>query len=490
MIKKVVIVLLLLLPTVLFAEEICDISSISVEPITVVNKTDGVSEKSSPTYENGVATFNIKMTNVGDYIEYRVKITNNSNHDIETDSVSFGDNNSSYFRYIMNPVDDGDFSSIKAHETREALLKFMYVNEVPSNIIPSSGIFNDNGEIVFNLVGEADELKPNDNNGNSSGSGSNNESDKSTTVDSNPPTGDNGMVLLLIVFLFLFGTMYLLKKDKNVIKTMAFLLILLSPIYVNSMCKYPFKLVANIEINRCNYKLITNMGSFSKTEDIKEICVNDLLVGRTIDIFEIMHSTISTPRSMYFGLYPNIKGWKNDSYIRVYNNREKEQLLLELKYSDAVNTVYNLGNISLSNKFKDKMVYYYLGEYDEPLLHSLYVESSSELFYNSGGLPIFGCNPVSCTGSNAKIPFEISIPNYNSVVRKYTFNSPYIKDQSIMDQVNNLKESLNDVFAVNGTYKLSKFTNCHIYESGMENVCDGNNYYAVIDYQSSTPITY
>ncbi len=85
----------------------------------------------------------------------------------------------------------------------------------------------------------------------------------------------------------------------------------------------------------CTYKLIANYGSFSRTSDEKEICVhlnNDytytypytgFLSGRKYDGYEgILDVRLS---DNYF---------TDSSYIRVWNNENKEQLLAEYKKAD------------------------------------------------------------------------------------------------------------------------------------------------------------
>ena len=120
--KKYIIILLLsitLLPILVQAED----KSIVLKTISLNEKSENVEEISPATIEDNKLLLDFKMYEVGDYIEYKVKVKNNSNETLEIDQNSL--NTDDYVKYsIMGS------NSIKSGEEEDILLRITYQNKV------------------------------------------------------------------------------------------------------------------------------------------------------------------------------------------------------------------------------------------------------------------------------------------------------------------------------------------------------------------------
>ena len=85
------ILLVLLFPILVLAEE-CDVDKISISSITIQNKTENVLETNEATISGKIINLDLSMEKVGDRIEYKFVIQNDSNEDYELDKNSFNMN--------------------------------------------------------------------------------------------------------------------------------------------------------------------------------------------------------------------------------------------------------------------------------------------------------------------------------------------------------------------------------------------------------------
>ena len=92
--KKYILPILLLMMFIPFVvnAETCDTDKISISSITVESKSDGVEELDEATTNGRNINFNLSMSNVGDNIEYKIVVKNDSNEDYELDKNSFNMN--------------------------------------------------------------------------------------------------------------------------------------------------------------------------------------------------------------------------------------------------------------------------------------------------------------------------------------------------------------------------------------------------------------
>ena len=147
--KKIMLSILLfmfLIPFYVNAET-CDTDKINISSITVERKSDGVEELDEATANGRNINFNLSMSNVGDNIEYKIVVKNDSNEDYELDKNSFNIS-SDYIKYTIESEDDT--SLFKANSSKVVYLKVNYANEVPDDAF-EFGTYNDNKSMTLNL---------------------------------------------------------------------------------------------------------------------------------------------------------------------------------------------------------------------------------------------------------------------------------------------------------------------------------------------------
>ena len=98
--KKIILpILLFLLFIPLYVNaEACDTDKITISSITLEDKSDGVEELDKATANGKNINLNLSMSEVGDSIEYKFIVKNNSNEDYELDKTSLK-LNSDYINY-------------------------------------------------------------------------------------------------------------------------------------------------------------------------------------------------------------------------------------------------------------------------------------------------------------------------------------------------------------------------------------------------------
>ena len=141
-----ILILILFIPFYVNAET-CDTDKITIENISLESKSDNVEEIDETTANGKNINLNLSMSEVGDNIEYKIVVKNDSNEDYELDKNSFNIS-SDYIKYSFELEDD--INIIKANSSKVVYLKVNYVNEVPDNVF-ESGTYNDNKSMTLNL---------------------------------------------------------------------------------------------------------------------------------------------------------------------------------------------------------------------------------------------------------------------------------------------------------------------------------------------------
>ena len=121
--NKFVLLLLtiLLLPIMVYAED----KKVLLESIRLNEKSDNVVEISPATIEDNKIKLDFKMYEVDDYIEYKIKVKNNSKDTLEIDESKVV----SSVKYVKYSVDSKS-KIIKSGEEKDIILKITYTNKV------------------------------------------------------------------------------------------------------------------------------------------------------------------------------------------------------------------------------------------------------------------------------------------------------------------------------------------------------------------------
>ena len=249
--KKVIISIILLItliPSIVFAEE-CDIEKLTIESIKINTKTDNVIEKSEPIINGRNINLDLKMSEVGDSIEYEMIVKNASNEDYELDKTSISAN-SDYIEYTFDT--NSDSNMIKKGETKKVRLKVSYKNEVAANLF-QNGIYTDNKKLTVNL---ANNIQNNNIN--------------------NPNTGwiKSIYVLFIIMIITIIG-LTILKKKKYSKLMLLIISLLIIPITTKAICKYNINVDSKVEIEKIN-KFYLDLGCNNNNDNIPQ-SLNDKL---------------------------------------------------------------------------------------------------------------------------------------------------------------------------------------------------------------------
>ena len=194
--KKILLtIILLLIPVYIFADE-CDIDKVSIKSIELLDKTDGVIEKSEPVINNKNVSLDLSMSNLNDKVEYKLIIDNKSNDDYELNNINI---NSNYIDYKIESTNDSNI--VKSNSEKEVLLTIEYKVEVPEESFVGNK-FVDNKNIVISLSNDKEDIV-------------------------NPKTGYNTM-LLVFVALASFAV-FIILNEKEFSKLFIIFILINSP---------------------------------------------------------------------------------------------------------------------------------------------------------------------------------------------------------------------------------------------------------------------
>lgn len=224
-----IILLILFIPFYVNAKT-CDTDKISISSITVESKSDGVEELDEATANGRNINFNLSMSNVGDNIEYKIVVKNDSNEDYELDKNSFNVS-SDYIKYILES--ENDTNIVKANSSKVVYLKVNYANEVPDDAF-ESGTYNDNKSMTLNLstgdtINVPDTLK-------------------------NPNTGVQSYIIILTLILIISITLCVILRKKKYGKFLILIAIsaIIVPMSAYALCKCDINIESKIVINKIN----------------------------------------------------------------------------------------------------------------------------------------------------------------------------------------------------------------------------------------------
>jgi len=209
------------LPYYVYAEE-CSQDGIKIESIQLKDKTEYVEEKTPATLEANKIGLDLQMYEVGDYVEYELKVSNSSNESYYFDKDLLAD--SDYFDYSISYKDQDH--TIKPNEKKEVLLRVQYKKEIEKDQF-YSGRYQDNNSVTVSL------------------------SIKQSIIDiiTNPKTGRTyfviGVILLMIGLSF-----FAIRRNKKAKLSLLFLFaFIVIPSTVYAVCQHNIDINSNITVS-------------------------------------------------------------------------------------------------------------------------------------------------------------------------------------------------------------------------------------------------
>ena len=222
---KYLLLLLLFIPIIAFAKD-----NVEIESITLLEKSEYVSELENATYDNLKLDFKLKFVNKDDYAKYKVILKNNSDKDYEVDNqTTFNEGN--FVKYEFNV--DNDLKILKANEELVIYVKISYIKEVDSNSFVN-GKYVDNNTVSLELS-NFDEIDENEN----------------IKFVVNPNT-DTGYMIAIVLILILSILIIILIKNRKTKRYITMLILLLIPLYVYAIERIRLDVDAYVEIVKKN----------------------------------------------------------------------------------------------------------------------------------------------------------------------------------------------------------------------------------------------
>ena len=202
--------------------------------------------------------------------------------------------------------------------------------------------------------------------------------------------------------------------------------------------------VNTLDTDECQYKLVTNRGSFSNTEDVKEICANIIDDGYVF-VNEYVNTHLGGYNvNNYLSLSVYLSDLKPGSYVRVYEDSTKSNLLGEITYDDYPQRRVNINDYSSYRHITS--VERILGKYKG---NNVYVEASENQQYS--------------------LMYVVSSPEQ---ARK-TYTGPWIKDNETINKLETLSNNL-----ATSDYYINSLSHC---DENNEN-CSNSKYYVISRY--------
>ena len=451
----------LFIPMTVFAET-CNSDGITINSIEVIEKSEGTKELSAAKAHGSNLDLDISFTREKDYIRYKMIIKNNTEDDyiLNESMVNKKYNNVSYDF-------ETDSKLVKAGSTREIILKV----ELTSN--PEGSHFSDTNTISLDLTGGKVE---------------------------NPPTGVKNLLYFIPVLIIIGFIVVFAAKKKTSFKVMLLLIGLLIsiPVIVKAVCKCNIKINSTITVSNCEIKLITDEGSFEEGKEVREICVG---ANEVIDSSEMMckgfgssSGGMAEAKDASLADYAFIFIYSRDydsreelfvdsSYIKVYSDENKRNLVKTITKADINEHYYNLEY----DMYMDVYAIIPIGKYEELYL-TLSRDLRGTISYYVEHLPYSEYKEDTCPAGYPIITGKGIIDKINYLVETYEtselefegFSNCKDREGNYVSKSRRVVRNVTDstVFrSQNRQMELDTVTPLLIYEP--EITCSGNEYHAV-----------
>ena len=343
--KKILFLILLLIPFVVNADN----SGITIESVELVEQIGTSGVYSNEEHGSDNIDFNIRFNNLEDSVKYKIVIHNGTKDDYEIPEGTVASSNKAFG---FNTELTEDVSVFKSGEDITMLLTINYDEELDDTGFVN-GVFTETNTASITFINQS----------------------------SNPLTSKGTIVATaIIVMLISFaGIAIFTRRYKSL--SIIILAIAFVPIVTNALKKYSININANIKVYKteeCIFR--TDRGSFSQTEDIKEITAT--ITHENIEYkgirdysydYEVEDDPDDYVRKLFFDAPYTKEEFSNDSYIRIYEDSTKENMLYEVTKDYYPPDFYSITNDLFTTNIGIKIE---LGFYD---YRNIYVEASQDL---------------------------------------------------------------------------------------------------------------
>ena len=143
---KRIIKLFVLLIVMFITPNVFAANKVSIESVTLEDKSDTVTEVNKPSVKDLNISFDLSFSNVRDYAKYKVVINNTTNTDYEISK----DNNFNKSDYLEYKYEFDNTNVVKANSKLTMYVVITYKNEVPSNKLVD-GKYVENNNMAISL---------------------------------------------------------------------------------------------------------------------------------------------------------------------------------------------------------------------------------------------------------------------------------------------------------------------------------------------------
>ncbi len=227
--KKILLIILLLIPFYVYAEDSCNQDDIQIESITLDSTQGNIEQTIEPTNDNNSINLGLKANVIDDNITYKVVIKNTSDKDYTFDQNSLS---TDYLNYDITYEDGSDI--VKAGESKIIYLKVHYATKPAENTL-SNGVVTIQPKVTFNLQKE-EEVKT--------------IVEEIVNAITNPNTNDKILLYLGLLILSLVLTIIILRKYKKAkMTTMLIITFLITTQIVKAVCTCQLNINTELEID-------------------------------------------------------------------------------------------------------------------------------------------------------------------------------------------------------------------------------------------------
>ena len=392
-----------------------------IKDISLEENSETAIIKNEPTKEELNVNLDLKFNILNDYVTYKVLLMNNTDKDYEiNDETQYG--NDHYIKYEFFPVVG---KILPKNSSKELLIKASYDKQIPDEILQEG--FHEDKEIKVELL------------------------DEDGKIYNNPKTSNNQIIVLIALILLAIVIILASRKQEN----NNLLLVLLASILFIPVITYAYENInitinSKVEVAQTKFRFVTNLGSFSDTEDVKETYMTVVDDGYTYTSINTSEVNNGIP-CFGIAIKYNEAIFSPNSYIKIYD--QSHNLLLNIDSSVfPKNRSSILNGKLLFNNISDQVIRGICN------LNQITIENSDDL--------------------NNKYSYYL----YGHLLEQ-TYIGPWIVEQEDIEKIKILKQKV-----IENSKDFIGFTKCNIYEEysdyNWEQLndlqCTGSTYYAMI----------
>ena len=266
-------------------------ANVVIDSVTLEDASQGVVENATPTFNGLDLNFDVKFTNVGDSIIYKVAVTNKDSEDYLLSNTSIKDGE--YIEYDFLFEDNTNILKAKSSKVMKVTIK--YIKQVPDGAL-INGKYTKTSNVKINFNDKAGK----------------------TVANTNPKTGSSILFILMILAVVLAGVALIFFRNKKGVKTFSLLLagaLFVVPTSIFAVKALTINVSANIEVSNlpkfCVFDFMKYAEDNATTENISNYYnyyeyINGMTFGQYFDKFT--NTNISTNSMVHlFYTYSDLK---------------------------------------------------------------------------------------------------------------------------------------------------------------------------------------